>query len=135
METTTNTDNTVGCTGNVTRQAHFPSTPTDSNSWRSVDVAITRCDACAGSAVVRDEAGNVWIVELPEHDYRTDDGMAAYWAAEVTAHRAPHTAAPVEAEAPYVGEYDEDDSYVEDEDGSLAYARMLERRSEQGRWF
>lgn len=43
----------------------------------------------------------------------------------------------INEDATFVSVDDDDDyyDYVEDEDGSEAYARMLERRAEAGSWF
>ena len=129
----TSTD-TNDCQGNVTSMPPtFRSVPTDSWAGRYCDVSITRCSACPGSAVVRDTyTDEVWIIALDET--QTDDYEAAYWATEVSQYRQP-AHRPAEPEAVEVPEdWGQEQEYIEDEDGSLAYARMLERRADPFGW-
>ena len=134
----------MDCTGNVTRMVTLEDVKTDSAPWRWVNVDITRCTACPGSAFVTDEEGNRWKVDLPA-DF-PDDDIAAYWAAEVTLYREPFYRPP--APEPVFGpeEPPSDDEleamaaaaeadYLAELDSERAYAEMLERRAENGTWW
>lgn len=134
----TATDTTT-CTGNVRGTSEHRDVPTDSAQWRTCHVHITRCTACHGSATVEDTyTGERWLVQLPA-DYARDDAMAAYWAVEVSQHMEPVYRPEPEATTDPACDVqdwaDWEDAYVEDEDGSQAFARMLERRAEQGTWW
>jgi hypothetical protein len=124
----------TNCTGNVNGVTDFKDVPTDSHPGRYLDVSITRCTQCAGSAYVTDSfTSERWLIDLPA-DYARDDYMAAYWAVETSQYREPvnPTPPPVWEDEPVHQDWDE---FIEDEDGSEAYARMLERRAEAGTWF
>ena len=147
----------TNCTGNVTRMVTIKGVKTDSDPWRVVTVDITRCTGCPGTAYVSmpDGMGGTehWVREIPADYARADDSIAAYWAAEATAYTAPDrvdvkcvrcgrvgevtltdlferlceaclTAVPAEVELL------EGDFVIEDEDGSEAFGRYLERRAE-----
>lgn len=122
----------TNCTGYVKSVTDHKDVPTDSWQGRYCDVTITRCTACAGSAHVVDHfTGDRWLIDLPS-DYRHDD-QAAYWAVEVSLATQP---VPRPVENPTVLFEDTAEfEYIEDEDGSEAYARMLERQAERGTWF
>ena len=131
----------TNCTGNVIRMTTIKGVKVDAEPHRTVTVHLTRCTGCAGTAQVEDDDGlrlNVWNgLELPM-DYRSNDEMAAYWAAAQTAYTHPDRQVPHYTEAPVDPDWDEEaewDGYVEDEDGDLAYALMLERNAERGTWF
>jgi hypothetical protein len=132
------------CGGNVTRMVTLRDVKTDSAPWRWVNVDITRCTACPGSAFVTDEEGNRWKVDLPM-DYAGDDEMAAYWAAEVSSYREPFyrppfepvfgpEEPPTEDELEAMAEAAEAD-YLAEMNSERAYAEMLERRAENGTWW
>lgn len=131
---TSPTDISADCTGNISRMVTFTDVETDGSAWRTVTVDVTRCTRCAGSAIVTDtHTGNRWAVAIPT-DF-AGDYEAAYWAAAVTAAQLPFYSPDVEDDAPLPYEEQDDFVYVEDEDGSVAYARMLERNAERGSWF
>lgn len=133
------------CGGNVTRMVTLNDVETDSYPGRLVTVDITRCTSCPGSAFVTDDLGNRWRLDLPV-DYRADDEMAAYWAAETTLYKAPFYSPP-EPEPVFGPEpplTDEDleamaeaaeADYLAELDSERAYAEMLERRAENGTWW
>lgn len=135
----------MNCNGNVTRMVTLKDVATDSYPGRYVEVDMTRCTDCPGTAFVTDEYGNRWSVELPL-DYRTNDEMAAYWAAEITLYREPFYSPP-EPEPVFGPELPPTDEeleemyeaaeadYLAEVAGERAYAEMLERRAENGTWF
>lgn len=138
METTNPTNTTTdNCQGMVAGVTDHPSVPTDSWTGRYCNVTITRCTACAGSAHVQDDEGRRWVIAIP-NDYARDNDMAAYWATEVSQFRTP-TYTPDVDDVPEFTDEEWDamgvDDWVEDEDGSQAFARSLERKAEAGTWF
>jgi len=139
MPANTNTATTT-CTGDVLRMTTHEGVTVDGESYRSVTVHLTRCTGCHGTAQVVEDDGlrlNVWNgIELP--GWATDDTEAAYFAAAATVYNHPdqvtehYPAAEVDGE---VWDDDQECEYLDDEDGSEAFARMLERRAEQGTWW
>ncbi len=131
------------CGGNVTRMVTLEDVVTDSYPGRYVNVDITRCTSCPGSAFVTDEYGNRWKLDLPA-DFPGDDD-AAYWAAESTLYAEPFYRPPFEPvfgpEPPLTDEELEamaeaaEADYLAELDSERAYAEMLERRAENGTWW